>query len=169
MLGVPDAKLAFQNLAFMINGTPRVMRHSINLHKNLIQMPLPVRTCAHPADPVSPDLSSKHRAKSIPPVPHRFVTDVDASLVQQVLDVSERKWKANVHHDRQANDLRAAVKVLEGVFFHHMQKLRNRPARLKSNPSDKTLDLAFRVVDIANSADGFDDHRFLRVGLDFSP
>ena len=87
---------------------------------------------------ISPDLSSKHRAKSIPPVPHRFVADVDAALVQQVLDVSERKWKANVHHDRQANDLRASVKVLEGVFFHHMQNLRNRPARLKSNPSDKT-------------------------------
>jgi len=31
--------------------------------------------------------------------------------------VSERKWKATIHSDRQATDLRAAMKVLEGVFF----------------------------------------------------
>ena len=141
MLGVPDAKLAFQNLAFMINGTPRVMRHSINLHKNLIQMPLPVRTGAHPADPVSPDLSSKHRAKSIPPVPHRFVTDVDASLVQQVLDVSERKWKANVHHDRQANDLWAGFEVPKRAVFCHPFKLGDCPTRLKQFCSDGAVSI----------------------------
>jgi hypothetical protein len=66
------------------------------------------------------------------------VADVDAALVQQVLDVSKRTWKANVHHCRQANDLWAAVKVLEGVFFHYNQKLRNRPARLNPICSDKT-------------------------------
>jgi hypothetical protein len=38
------------------------------------------------------------------------VADVDGALVQQVLDIAERKGKANVHHDRQADDLRAAVK-----------------------------------------------------------
>ena len=32
--------------------------------------------------------------------------DVGVSLVQQVLHISERKWKANAHHDRHANDLR---------------------------------------------------------------
>jgi len=47
------------------------------------------------------------------------MADVDPAFVQQVLDVSERKGKANVHHDRQADDLRAAVKVLEGVAFCH--------------------------------------------------
>jgi hypothetical protein len=46
--------------------------------------------------------------------------------------------KANIHHDRQANDLRAAVKVLEGVCFDHEDRLRKRPARLKSVSSDKT-------------------------------
>jgi hypothetical protein len=52
-------------------------------------------------------------------IPHRFMADVDAALMQQVLDVSERKGKANVQHYRQANDLRAAVKVLERVAFCH--------------------------------------------------
>jgi hypothetical protein len=47
------------------------------------------------------------------------MADVDPALVQQVLDVSERKGKSNVQHNRQADDLRAAVKVLEWVAFCH--------------------------------------------------
>ena len=101
----------------MIDGTPKVVPLTIDLHENLVQMPLPVRICTHPVDPLSPDLSSKHRAKSIPPKPTVSWLMSIAALVQQVLDIPERKWKANVHHDRQANDLRAAVKVLEGVRF----------------------------------------------------
>ena len=123
----------------MINGTPKIMPLAIDLHKNFVQMPPPVRICTHPADPVSPDLSSKHRAKSIPTVPNRFVANVDAALVQQVHDVSERKWKANVHHDRQANDLRAAVKILEGVRLAHAEALRDHPARLNRYPSHNAL------------------------------
>ena len=81
-------------------------------------------------------LSSEHRAKSVPPVPNRFVADVDATLVQQILNISQRQWKANVHHDHQANDLRAALKGLERVFFHHASRLQNHPARLNQLPSD---------------------------------
>jgi hypothetical protein len=82
--------------------------------------------------------SGKHRAKSIPPVPHRFVADVDAALMQQILDIAERKGKASVHHNRLANDLRTAVKILEGVRFDHAETLRDHPARLNRYPSDKT-------------------------------
>jgi hypothetical protein len=81
---------------------------------------------------------SKHRAKSIPPVPQSFVADVEPVLMQQVLDIAERKRKSNVHHDRQADDLGAAVIVLEGVCFRHERRLRSRPARLKQICSDKT-------------------------------
>ena len=45
------------------------------------------------------------------------MADVDGALVQQVLDIAERKWKSNVHHDRQADDLGAAMKVLGGSVF----------------------------------------------------
>jgi hypothetical protein len=93
----------------------------------------------HPTDTFSADLGCKQWPESIPPEPYGFVADVDAALMQQVLDVSERKWKANVHHDRQANDLRAAVKVLEGVRFAHAGTLRGHPARLNQYPSDNAL------------------------------
>ena len=62
-------------------------------------------------------------------VPHSFAADVDPALAQQVLDIAERKWESNVHHDRQADDLGTAVKVLGGVYFRHQRRLRNRPAR----------------------------------------
>ena len=50
------------------------------------------------------------------------MADVDAALVQQVLDIAKRKGKANVHHDRQADDLGAAVKALEKVSIFVMNK-----------------------------------------------
>ncbi len=114
------------------------MRLAINLHKYLIQMPLPVRVCAHLLNSFAADFSGEHRAKSIPPIPHRFVADVDAALVQKIFDVSQRQRKANIQHDGEADNLRAAVKALEWVCFNHEDRLRKRPARLNSNPSDKT-------------------------------
>ena len=113
----------------MIHGTPKVMHLAINLNKYLIQKPPPVRVCAHLLNSFAADFSSEHRAKSIPLIPHRFVADVDAALVQKILDNTKRKRKSDVHHDRQADDLGAAVKALERVWFCHEQRLRNHPAR----------------------------------------
>ncbi len=71
----------------MINSPPKVMRLAVDFHKDLIQMPLPVGVRAHPVGSISPDLGCKHRAKSVPPEPNRFVTDFDATLVQQILNI----------------------------------------------------------------------------------
>ena len=56
-----------------------------------VHVPLPIRICAHLADPFLADLSGKQRAKSVPQKSNRLIADVDAALVQQVLDVSDRK------------------------------------------------------------------------------
>ena len=56
---------------------------SIYLYENLVQVPLPVRIRSHPTDPVSSYLSSKHRTKSIPPKPNRFMTYANTSFVQR--------------------------------------------------------------------------------------
>ena len=66
----------------------------------------------------------------MPPEPHRLVADVDAALVQQVLDVSERKREPDVHHHRQADDLGAGLEVPEGGAFGHPKRLAGRSARL---------------------------------------
>jgi hypothetical protein len=92
--------VAFQHLTFVIHSPPKGMRLAVDTHENLVQVPSPIRVRTHLLDTFTADFSGEHWAKSIPPVPHRFVADVDAALVQQVLDIAERKGKANVHHDR---------------------------------------------------------------------
>ena len=74
---------------FVINGPPEVMRLSVDLHEDLVQVPLPVRIRSHPTNPVSSYLSSKHRTKSIPPKPNCFVADLNASFVQKIFHVTE--------------------------------------------------------------------------------
>jgi len=125
--------------SFIAAPTPKIMRIAINLHKYLIQMPLPVRVCAHLLNSFAADLSSEHRAKSVPPEPNGFMADFNAPFMQQIFDVAQRKRKSNVHHHGKANDFWAAVKILEGVIFCHPERLRDQPARLNPNPSDKTL------------------------------
>lgn len=65
------------------------------------------------------------------------MTDVDAALVQQIFDVPQRQGEAYVEHHRQADDLAARPRVLEGVVFRHQKMLRDHPAPLNRNPSDK--------------------------------
>jgi hypothetical protein len=38
-------------------------------------------------NPFSSDLGGEHRAEPVPPKPHRFVADIDATLMQHILDV----------------------------------------------------------------------------------
>jgi hypothetical protein len=110
---------AFQDVPIVIHGPPKIVRLAGNLHEYLVQVPLPIGICAHLADPFLADLCGKQRAKSVPPKPNRFVAYVDPALVQQVLDIAERKWKSNVYHHRQPDGLGAAVKVAkEGTSCH---------------------------------------------------
>lgn len=108
-----------QHLTFVIHGSPKIVRLAVDLHENFVQMPLPVRISPHSADPLSAALCCKHRAKSVPPIPDRFVADVDAAFVQKIFDIPQREWKPDLQRNRQANDLGTAVKVLEWVALFH--------------------------------------------------
>jgi len=57
------------------------MRFTLDLHKNLVQMPLPVRICAHLADPFLANLCGKQWTKAVPAKSNRFMADVDAAFV----------------------------------------------------------------------------------------
>jgi hypothetical protein len=43
------------------------------------------------------------------------MADVDAALVEQVFDVSKRQPEPDIHHHRQADDLRRGFEVAERV------------------------------------------------------
>jgi len=71
------------------------------------------------------DLGGKHRAKPVPSETHRLMRDIDAPFVEQILDVSQRKRKLDIHHNRKADDLGRRFEVAKWVL---------RPAKMAPNP-----------------------------------
>ena len=65
------------------------------------------------------DSSGKQRTKAVPPKSNRLEADINAAFVRQVFHISKRKWITHIHHNRQADDLRARLEVLEWVAFCH--------------------------------------------------
>ena len=67
------------------------------------------------------------------------MADVDAAFMQQVLDIPKREQKPYIHHNGQANDLRARLELAEGAAFGHPERLSSRPARLNKFSSDSAV------------------------------
>lgn len=111
----------------MINSPPEVVRHPVDLHVDIVQVPLPVAMGSHRFHPSLPDLGREHRSEPVPPVTHRFVVDLDPSLVEQVLDIAQGQREADVKHHRQTDDLKASLEVAEWGAFGH-------PARRAVHP-----------------------------------
>lgn len=110
---------AFQNVALVIDGSPEVVRLSVDPHEYFVEMPSPLPSGAHPLDASAPHLGGKQRAEAAPPEPYRLVADVDAPLVEKVFDIAQRQRRPVVQHHRRADDLGRRFEVTEGRAFHH--------------------------------------------------
>lgn len=53
-----------------------------------------------------PDLAHEQWIKSVPLVADCFMTDIDAPFMKKAFDIAKRKWKPDVHHYSQADNLR---------------------------------------------------------------
>ena len=73
----------------MINGAPEIMPDAIDLHENLIQVPLPLRVLAHVRRPLRSDLAGEDWTKPVDPKTNAFVADVDPTLMQKVFDIAK--------------------------------------------------------------------------------
>jgi hypothetical protein len=51
------------------------------------------------------------------------MADIDATFMQQILDIAKGKWKPDIHHHRQADDLRRRFEVTEWAGFFHSKTL----------------------------------------------
>lgn len=131
----------------MIDGPPKVVRQPIDLHLDLIQVPLALSTSAHRLHPSAPDLSGEHWNKPVPPVPNSLVADLDTALVEKTFDIPKRECEADVEHDRQTAELRACLEVPERRVLGHAKWLAMRRARLKRSSIDNTTEAsnAFRL------------------------
>ena len=98
---VPGSRdVAFEDLAFLIDGSLQVHHLAVQLHVHLIEVPPPKPKAAHAANPLAADLAGEEWAKSVPPQPHCLMAKVVAPLEKLVLDVPQRQRKADIeHHD----------------------------------------------------------------------
>ena len=119
----------------MIDGPPEIVRLAIDFYDHLVEMPSPPAG-SHPLDAPLSDLGREHRTEPVPPEPHRLVADIDAPLMEQVLDVTKRQRETDVEHHRQADDLFARLEVLEGAWFRLTRTLQSALHRLKPSSFD---------------------------------
>ncbi len=103
----------FQHFTLMIHRAPEIMSLAIHLHKYLVHVPFPFRECAQLLNPLSSDLGGKHRPEPVPPVADGFMAHVDTTLVKEIFDIPQGKWKPDVQHHRKADDLRTGLEILE--------------------------------------------------------
>jgi hypothetical protein len=79
------------SFALVIHRPPEIAHLAAHLHVDLVEAPSPVTMGAHPIDPLPADLGGEHRAEAVPPIADGLVAEIDAALVQQVLDVAQRQ------------------------------------------------------------------------------
>lgn len=77
-----------------------------------------MRDLAHAAGSADPDLPGEHRTETVYPCPDVFMANVDSTLVQQVLNITERQRKPDVHHDRELDNLGRCLEVAEWILGH---------------------------------------------------
>ena len=82
----------------MIKNAPQIMPLSFTLHEHLVDVPPPLHKSALPVHPLAADIRCKERPDTIPPQPHGLVTNVNAPLEQQILDIPQAERKADLDH-----------------------------------------------------------------------
>ena len=119
-LSIPlPAHIDFENLTFVIDGAPHIVLYAVDLHEDLVQMPAPLWSTVKSGNPFAADFAGKDGTEPLPPEAYRFVADVDAAFMQQILDISKRQREADIHHHRQADDFRDGFEVTERIGPGH--------------------------------------------------
>jgi hypothetical protein len=111
---------------------------TIDFQEHFVQMPAPL-TRFYAGNSAFSRLRGKHRTEPVQPVHHSLMTDIDAALVQQILDISKGQRETDVHHRRKADKLTACFEVAKWVGFGNPVRLGTRPARLKLVLTDSGL------------------------------
>ncbi|KCZ86062.1 hypothetical protein HAD_10255 [Hyphomonas adhaerens MHS-3] len=72
------------------------MSLTTDLHKDLVQVLLPLRTLLHAPRSTFANLVREVNAEAIDPVTDRFVANVDPTLVKKVFYIAQRKRKSHI-------------------------------------------------------------------------
>ena len=105
----------------MIDCTPEIVGDPVDLHEDLVQVPLPLSASPHRLHPLALDLGGVRGAEPVPPETHSLVAYLDATLAQKIPDIPERQREPDLEHHCQADDLRAGREVPKGGAFGHSE------------------------------------------------
>ena len=81
---MPFAWGAFQNFTLIVNCSPKVVPFPVDLHENLIKLPLPIRMTAPLVVSFLHNLWCKHWPEAVPLKPNCFMAYIDTLLMKKV-------------------------------------------------------------------------------------
>ena len=81
--------IAFQHFTFVIYGPSQVVGFTVDLHKNLVLMPLAIRMSTKVLNLFSSNLRGEQRPKAIPPKSYGLMANINTALMQQVFHIPE--------------------------------------------------------------------------------
>tara|TARA_R110002073_G_scaffold34954_2_gene102905 strand:- start:1578 stop:2006 length:429 start_codon:yes stop_codon:yes gene_type:complete len=122
--------IGLKHFAFVINRAPGIVKLAVYLYENLVQVSPPLGVGSHRRASFLADLCREHWPEPVPPEAHRFMRDVDAPFVEQILHVSQRERETDENHHGQADDLGRSLKIFERIT--HLEKLGNYRSALKA-------------------------------------
>ena len=89
----------------MVDRPPEVVSFAIDPDKYPIEVPALLYSGPHRHRPPPSDFRCKHRPEPIPPSTHRLMAYVDATLMEQILDLPQRQRETDIHHYGKADNL----------------------------------------------------------------
>ena len=102
----------------MVDSSPEIVGLAIDLHEDLIEMPLPLGDLSHVAGSTHPDLAREHGPETINPEPYAFVANIDSALMQKIFDIPKRERETHIHHHRKLDDLGRCFEISERISGH---------------------------------------------------
>jgi hypothetical protein len=102
-----------EDLAFVVDGTPKPMTPPSNDDDHLIEMPIVAGSWSH-----TTQVSSDRRTKFNEPAPHALVGNIQAPFRKQILHISITQSEAGIEPNSVANDIRWKSMACEGDVSH---------------------------------------------------
>ena len=102
----------------MIDGAPEIVLDTVDFHKDLIQVPLPLCVLSHVGGTLRSDLASEDRAEPIDPEPHALMADIDPAFMKEVFDIAKRQREADIHHHCELDDFGRRFEIAKRIFAY---------------------------------------------------
>jgi len=100
----------------VVDSPPEGVVLDINLDENRIERPALMSESPHPVAPFATDIRGKHRAKPVPPEPHRFVANVVSAPTENVFNIAQRQGVFHLYYHYAPDDLGRRIEMPEWVF-----------------------------------------------------